>query len=197
MKIPDLSVRKAYRKLFFLWLGRAFLFYILFLGLFAAWLFGIKGYRIEKNIQKNYAEFLIKQNDVFVAHMIDFNQMTSSSSREYAFEEKTAIGNELTQQNEFLIYMQTHAPDSSNSDYIDIYQDMLQIYGFYIQGEAMIAEYCYDYQKPRIAEDVVNTGEQYTMGTELCNMFGNMILNNYRYINEVRSTNYESKFVIR
>jgi hypothetical protein len=30
------------------------------------------------------------------------------------------------------------------------------------------------------------------MGQELCNIMGNMILNNFRYINEIRGTNYQS-----
>ena len=64
----------------------------------------------------------------------------------------------------------------------------------------MQAEYVYAYKDNYIPDEKFSDKtvrlETYTMGTSLCNMMGNMMLNNYTYINDVRNTNYESKFEI-
>ena len=64
----------------------------------------------------------------------------------------------------------------------------------------MIAEYCYAYTDNYTLEneysDKAVSIEKYTMGKEMCNMMGNMVLNNYRYINDIRGTNYQSKYNI-
>jgi hypothetical protein len=129
--------------------------------------------------------------------MIEFEALTSQTGVVYSETDKAAIAAILEEQNEFLRTMQKLAPNEDNADYLDIYQDMLQIYAFYIQGEVMKAEYCYNYDNNYVLENEYTNSttslETYTMGQELCNMMGNMILNNFKYINQVRGTNYESK----
>ena len=56
----------------------------------------------------------------------------------------------------------------------------------------MQAEYVYAYKDNYIPDEKFSDKtvrlETYTMGTSLCNMMGNMMLNNYTYINDVRNT---------
>lgn len=190
---------RDYRRFFFLWLRRVIIGYILGMTIFFVYLFAVQGLNIEwvGGVQRNYGKFLVKQNDKFITQMIEFEALTSQTGVVYSETDKAAIAANLEKQNEFLKTMQKLAPNEDNADYLDIYQDMLQIYAFYIQGEVMKAEYCYNYDKNYVLEnEYVNNEtslETYTMGQELCNMMGNMILNNFKYINQVRGTNYESK----
>ena len=187
------------KRFFLLWMRRLIIAYILCIAAYFVYVFAIQGATISfvGNIQKKYAKYLVEQSDVFVDYMIDFNLMTSDTKREYTENEKIQIKENLEKQNEFLANLQKRAPDETNSDYRDLYQDMLQIFAFYIQGETMMAEYCYSYSDNYTLENEYsdqNVGlETYTMGKELCNMMGNMILNNFRYINEIRGTEYQSK----
>lgn len=187
------------KRFFLLWMRRLIIAYILCIAAYFVYVFAIQGATISLvgNIQKKYAKYLVEQSDVFVDYMIDFNLMTSDTKREYTENEKIQIKENLEKQNEFLANLQKRAPNETNSDYRDLYQDMLQIFAFYIQGETMMAEYCYSYSDNYTLENEYsdqNVGlETYTMGKELCNMMGNMILNNFRYINEIRGTEYQSK----
>ena len=187
------------KRFFFLWLRRLIIGYVLCMSIYFIWLFAIQGVTIDYvgNVQRNYAKFLVNQNDEFIGYMIEFEALTSKTNAVYTDSEKDAIKTNLEKQNEFLQMMQKRAPNEKNSDYLDIYQDMLQIYAFYIQGEIMKAEYCYKYDSNFTLENSFSGSgaslESYTMGQELCNMMGNMILNNFKYINEIRDTNYSSK----
>jgi hypothetical protein len=182
-----------------LWCKRLIIGYFICMTIYFIWLFAIQGATIQfnTNIQKNYAKFLVSQNDEFVTYMMEFEALTSETGREYSSAEKEAIKNNLVKQNELLKSLQKKSPEDKNNDYIDLYQDTLQLYAFYIQGEVMIAEYCYAYTDNYTLEDQYSNSssslEQYTMGKELCNMMGNMILNNYKYINEIRNTDIKSK----
>ena len=190
------------KRFFLLWLRRYLICYFLIIAAFLVYVFGVQGTRIEwvGHIQRNYAKYLVSQNDVFVESMMEFEALTSKTGIEYSDSEKAQIREILAEQNEFLNKLQKRSPNESNSDYMDLYQDMLQIFAFYIQGEIMMAEYCYAYTDSHIPENEFSgdgTGlESYTMGKEMCNMMGNMILNNYRYINEIRGTNHASRFNI-
>lgn len=187
------------KRFFLLWMRRLVVGYVLCMAAYFIWLFAIQGVTIDYvgGIQRNYAKFLVEQNDEFITEMIEFEALTAKTNAVYSESEKAAIKANLERQNAFLQKMQKRAPDESNSDYIDIYQDMLQIYAFYIQGEVMKAEYCYKYDTNFTLENQFSGDgaslESYTMGQELCNMMGNMILNNFKYINDIRDTNYKSK----
>ena len=186
------------KRFFFLWLRRLIVCYITAMAIYFVYVFAVQGVQISwvGDVQRNYAKFLVKQNDEFVNYMIEFEDLTSKTGSEYTEEEKALIKANLEKQNEFLSKLQKRSPSESNADYLDLYQDMLQIFAFYIQGEVMKAEYCYAYSDNYTLENQYsdNTAgmETYTMGQELCNLMGNMILNNFRYINEVRGTNYQS-----
>lgn len=186
------------KRFFLLWLRRFIICYFAIMAIYFTYVFAIKKTKVTfiGNIQRNYAKFLVEQNDEFVNYMIEFEDLTSKTNDEYSDEEKDLIKQNLEKQNAFLSNLQKRAPNDSNSDYLDLYQDMLQIFAFYIQGEVMKAEYCYAYSNNYTLENKYsdkNVGmETYTMGQELCNMMGNMILNNFRYINEIRGTNYQS-----
>lgn len=190
------------KRFFLLWMRRLIIGYVLCMGIYFVWLFAIQGVTIDYvgNVQKKYGKFLVEQNDVFIEYMVEFEGLTSKTKAVYTEGEKEAIRDNLNKQNEFLKKMQQRAPNEKNSDYIDIYQDMLQIYAFYIQGEVMKAEYCYQYTDNFTLENSFSGSsaslESYTMGQELCNMMGNMILNNVKYINDVRDTTYSSKYNI-
>lgn len=187
------------KRFFFLWVRRLIIGYVLCMSVYFIWLFAIQGVTIDYvgNVQRNYAKFLVNQNDEFIGYMIEFEALTAKTNAVYTDSEKDAIKTNLEKQNDFLQMMQKRAPNEKNSDYLDIYQDMLQIYAFYIQGEIMKAEYCYKYDSNFTLENSFSGSgaslESYTMGQELCNMMGNMILNNFKYINEIRDTNYTSK----
>jgi flagellar basal body-associated protein FliL len=190
---------KRFRKL---WIKRVLIGYLLCMTVYVIYLFAFQGLNITwtGGIQKNYAKYLVKQNDEFIGYMIEFKGLTYKTDAEYTEAEKTAIKENLEKQNEFLKNLQKNSPNTDNADYLDLYQDMLQIFAFYIQGEVMKAEYCYNYKINGILEsessDKAASKERYTMGDELCNMMGNMVLNNVRYINEIRQTNYQSEYNI-
>lgn len=190
--------RRDAKRFFFLWLRRLIVCYVIAMAAYFVYVFSIQGVKISfvGNIQRNYAKFLVEQNDEFVSYMIEFEGLTSKTGSEYTEEEKAMIRKNLEKQNTFLASLQKRSPNENNSDYLDLYQDMLQIFAFYIQGEVMKAEYCYAYSENYTLENQYSDKtvgmETYTMGQELCNMMGNMILNNFRYINEIRSTNYQS-----
>ena len=192
----ELRDNKRFTKL---WIKRLVIGYVICMTLYFIWLFAFQGATISfnGNIQRNYAKFLIDKNDEFVTYMMEFEALTQTTGKVYSYEQKEAIKNNLVKQNEFLKKLQKQSPEDKNNDYLDIYQDMLQIYAFHIQGEIMIAEYCYAYTDNFTLEDQYSDSvaslEQYTMGKELCNMMGNMILNNYKYVNDIRDTTYESK----
>lgn len=197
MALEEKRQRDA-KRFFLLWLRRLIIGYVIAMAAYFVYVFAIQGATITYvgNIQRKYAKFLVEQNDEFVNYMIEFEDLTSKTGSEYTEEEKILIEENLEKQNQFLANLQKRSPDESNQDYLDLYQDMLQIYAFYIQGEAMKAEYCYAYSDNYTLEnqysDATAGMETYTMGQELCNIMGNMILNNFRYINEIRGTNYQS-----
>lgn len=190
------------KRFFLLWLRRYLICYILIVAAFLIYFFGYQGVKIEfiGNVQKNYAKYLVEQNDVFVASMMEFEAIASKTGVEYSDAEKAAMQEILNEQNEFLNKLQKRSPNEENADFMDLYQDMLQIFAFYIQGEIMMAEYCYSYTDNKVIENEFSGNgiglETYTMGKEMCNMMGNMILNNFKYINEIRGTDYRSKYNI-
>jgi hypothetical protein len=185
-----------------LWIKRFFIAYIACIAIYFIYLFAFQGFSISYvgNVQREYGKFLVESNDEFIGYMVEFEVLTQKVDSVYSESEKEQIRENLERQNNFLKKMQKHAPNDKNQDYMDIYQDMLQIYAFFIQGEIMQAEYCYNYDSNFTLENAFSGSEvsleQYTMGKELCNMMGNMILNNYKYINEIRNTTYTSKYNI-
>ncbi len=199
IKINQAKRERDQKRFTLMWVKRFIIAYILCLAIYAVYLFAFQGLTIEfiGNIQKEYAKYLVKQNDEFVTLMIEFEGLTSKTNEKYTESEKAAIQENLNKQNKFLQTLQKRAPNEDNADYSDLYQDMLQIYAFYIQGEIMQAEYCYAFDSTFTLENKYSNAETsletYTMGKELCNMFGNMILNNYKYINDIRDTAYKSQ----
>lgn len=191
------------KRFFWLWMRRVLIGYVLCMAVFFVYLFVGQGLNISYvgNIQKNYAKFLINQNDTFIDYMIEFEALTVDTEVEYSANRKAAIKENLEKQNAFLKKLQKLPPDQTNTDYLDLYQDMLQIFAFYIQGEVMKAEYCYSYDPNATLESQFTNSaaskENYTMGQELCNMMGNMILNNFKYINAIRDTAFKSKHNIQ
>lgn len=205
----EISTREAERRnrdakrFFFVWVRRLIIFYILGLLLYFAYMHFVAGLTISYTggIQRNYAKYLVKTNDEFVSSMIEFNTLTADTGRAYTDQEKQLIKECLDKQNELLTELQKTSPNEKNLDYIALYQDILQTYAFYIQGEVMKAEYCYAYTDNEVLENKYSTSEHgietYTMGDELCNMMGNVILNNYTYINSIRGTSFKSKHNIQ
>ena len=194
--------RTISKRMFKRWCLRTVIGYVVVMTGICIYLFGFSGWTPNPNrrIQKNYALYLTEQNDAFIDSMIEFTSMTKQTGQVYSPEQKAEIQRKLNEQNDFLKEMQLYSPSEQNQDYLDLYQDMLRMYAFYIQGETMVAEYCYNYSdntSPEGEKAQAGSYESYTTGSELCNMFGNMILNNFTYINDVRHTDYQSKFDIR
>lgn len=199
LKINQAKRERDQKRFTMMWVKRFIIAYLLCMAIYAIYLFAFQGLSIEfvGNIQKEYAKFLVKQNDEFVTLMVEFEALTDKTNETYTEVEKEAIQANLEKQNEFLKKMQRRSPNEKNADYMDLYQDILQIYAFYIQGEIMIAEYCYAFDNTFTLENQYSNSETsletYTTGKGLCNMFGNMILNNYKYINDIRDTSYQSQ----
>lgn len=151
-------------------------------------------------IQENYGQYLTDIQDKFIERTLEYTAITEDTERLYSNTEKANIESELVKQNDILKELQKNPPNEDNLDYSNIYNDIMKIMAFYIQGETMQAEYIYGY-KDKYLPDEEQSGkvvrlETYTMGAALCNVMGNMMLNNYRYINEVRNTNFNSKYII-
>lgn len=185
------------------WILRFFILYLLFLIGYCSYLYFAMDVRIslKEDYQKNYGQYLVDIQDKMVGHSLDFNSMVEDTERVYTDAEKDKIKDELVSQNDLLKNLQLNPPNSDNEDYALIYKDVLKIFGFYIQGETMQAEYVYGYKDSYIADEEYSDSttrlETYTMGTSLCNLMGNMMLNNYKYINDVRGTDYSSKYNIQ
>ena len=109
------------KRFFFLWVRRFIIGYVLCMSIYFIWLFAIQGVTIDYvgNVQRNYAKFLVNQNDEFIGYMIEFEALTSKTNAVYTDSEKNAIKTNLEKQNEFLQMMQKRAPDEKNSDYLD------------------------------------------------------------------------------
>lgn len=185
------------------WILRFFILYLIFLIGYSLYLYCVMDVRIslKENYQTNYGQYLINTQDKMVEHSLNFNSMVEDTERVYTDTEKDKIKDELVSQNDLLKNLQLNPPNSDNQDYALIYKDILKIFGFYIQGETMQAEYIYGYKNDYIADEKFSDSttkiETYTMGTSLCNLMGNMMLNNYKYINDVRKTDYSSKYNIQ
>ena len=199
LKINQAKRERDQKRFTMMWIKRFIVAYLLCMVVYVVYLFAFQGLTIEfiGNIQKEYAKFLVQENDEFVTLMVEFEALTSKTQETYTDAEKEAIQQNLEKQNEFLKKLQKRSPNADNADYVDLYQDILQIYAFYIQGEIMIAEYCYAFDATFTLENQYSNSETsletYTTGKGLCNMFGNMILNNYKYINDIRDTSYKSQ----
>lgn len=189
-------------KEFLTWIILFALCWFLFTGAYIGYLYFVKDVRITpvSTIQDNYAKFLVEKHDHFLDSIIEFEAATKKTTSVYSKEELDAIQALLLEQNGILKDLQKFPPDTNNEDYYPIYQDALKIISFYIQGEIMKMEYVYNYKdfylpEEELSGDIVGI-ETYTIGHELCNLMGNMLLNNYIYINQVRDTKIPSKFDI-
>lgn len=196
MKDPITKIKKPH------WVMRFFILYFIFLVFYIAWLYFVMDVRITKkvDVQLDYGQYLVDTQDKMIERTLEFAGLAEDTNRVYTDEEKERITNELLKQNKLLKELQKNPPNESNEDYVQIYNDILKIFSFYIQGETMQANYIYGYKDhyladEKFADDTVRQ-ETYTMGLALCNMMGNMMLNNYTYINNVRNTQYESKYTI-
>lgn len=189
-------------KEFFKWTLALLICWIIFIVSYLGYLYFFKDVRIEftSKIQENYAEFLVKEHDNFLDSIIEFEAITSKIDKVYSEEEIEIIEKLLLEQNSILKRLQQYPPDATNEDYFGIYQDSLKIISFYIQGEIMKTEYIYNYKEEYLPDEELSGEiirvETYTIGHQLCNIMANMLLNDYKYINEVRGTNFESKFNI-
>ena len=196
----DIPENKSIKKTH--WIRLFFICYFIFLIGYCAYLFIFMDVRItlNKDVQKNYGQYLVDMQDKIVEHSLIFDKLVEDTERVYTDEEKESIKQELLDQNDLLKKLQATVPDETNEDYALVYKDILKIFGLYIQGETMQAEYIYGYKDSYIADEINSDKtvrmETYTMGTALCNMMGNMMLNNYTYINDVRNTTFESKYTI-
>lgn len=184
------------------WVLRFFLLYLLFIVLYCLYLYVFMDVRItiKPDIQKEYGKYLVEMQDKMVGQTLDFANLVEDVNRQYTDREKDRIKDELVKQNELLKELQINSPDETNNDYTDIYKDMVKIFSFYIQGETMQSEYIYAYKNEYIADEKMSDEnvriETYTLGSSLCEVMGNMMLNNYNYINAVRETDYQSSYTI-
>lgn len=153
-----------------------------------------------KAIQDNYAKYMVEKNDEFIDYMLEFEEMMSTPQRMYSEEEVSELSKNLVKQNALMKTLQKNPPNTENKDYLEIYKDYLKLYAFYIQGEVMRVEYVSAYKPEYTLEEIQNgtdaKDETYIMGVELCNMMGALILENSILVNEIRGTNYNSKFDI-
>lgn len=184
------------------WVLRFFLLYLSFIVVYCLYLYVFMDVRItiKPDIQKEYGKYLVEMQDKMVGQTLDFANLVEDINRQYTDREKDRIKDELVKQNELLKELQINSPDEINNDYMNIYKDMVKIFSFYIQGETMQSEYIYAYKDEYIADEKMsdeNTRiETYTLGSSLCEVMGNMMLNNYDYINNVRGTDYQSSYTI-
>lgn len=148
------------------------------------YLFLVKGMTIKENPQHNYAKFLIKNNDKMIELMFYFED-NSPKEKEYTEEDKEALSNKIIEQNDLVKYLQENPPDEKNQDYLEIYNDLLKSYAFFIQGEIMEMEKIYG-ETDRM--------EKMILGQNLQNMMGNVIIELNDKINAIRGTNIKYKY---
>ena len=81
------------KRFFFLWVRRLIVGYVLCMSVYFIWLFAIQGVTIDYvgNVQRNYAKFLVNQNDEFIGYMIEFEALTAKTNAVYTDSEKNAI----------------------------------------------------------------------------------------------------------
>lgn len=148
------------------------------------YLFLVKGMTIKENPQYNYAKFLISNNDKMIELMFYFEE-NSPKEKEYTEEDKEALSNKIIEQNDLVKYLQENPPDEKNQDYLEIYNDLLKSYAFFIQGEIMEMEKIYG-ETDRM--------EKMILGQNLQNMMGNVIIELNDKINAIRGTNIKYKY---
>ena len=148
------------------------------------YLFLVKGMTIKENPQYNYAKFLINNNDKMIELMFYFEE-NSPKEKEYTEEDKEALSNNIIEQNDLVKYLQENPPDEKNQDYLEIYNDLLKSYAFFIQGEIMEMEKIYG-ETDRM--------EKMILGQNLQNMMGNVIIELNDKINAIRGTNIKYKY---
>ncbi len=148
------------------------------------YLFLVKGMTIKENPQYNYAKFLINNNDKMIELMFYFEE-NSPKEKEYTEEDKEALSNKIIEQNDLVKYLQENPPDKKNQDYLEIYNDLLKSYAFFIQGEIMEMEKIYG-ETDRM--------EKMILGQNLQNMMGNVIIELNDKINAIRGTNIKYKY---
>lgn len=148
------------------------------------YLFLVKGMTIKENPQYNYAKFLINNNDKMIELMFYFEE-NSPKEKEYTEEDKEALSNKIIEQNDLVKYLQENPPDEKNQDYLEIYNDLLKSYAFFIQGEIMEMEKIYG-ETDRM--------EKMILGQNLQNMMGNVIIELNDKINAIRGTNIKYKY---
>lgn len=148
------------------------------------YLFLVKGMTIKENPQYNYAKFLINNNDKMIELMFYFEE-NSPKEKEYTEEDKEALSNNIIEQNDLVKYLQENPPNEKNQDYLEIYNDLLKSYAFFIQGEIMEMEKIYG-ETDRM--------EKMILGQNLQNMMGNVIIELNDKINAIRGTNIKYKY---
>lgn len=150
------------------------------------YLYFFRGMRIMNNPQKNYAKFLIENNDKLIDLFFEFDQKTNKEKIEYTEEEKNSLKDLILKQDNIVKLLQRYPPNENNKDYEELYNDMLESYFLFIQGELMEMEKIY-------GEDDVGE-ERLILGRALENMMGNIIIEFGEKVNAVRNTDIPYKW---
>lgn len=134
------------------------------------------------NPQDNYAEFLIDLNNQFVLGMYNFANLQEDLDGENGNEKiSEEMSNIVIEQNELVKKLKETAPNEENEDYMEIAENMREMYLFYLQGEIYILEQTYSIPAER---DSSLLG----MGNALTNTMGDAILKLPDKINSIRNT---------
>lgn len=169
---------------------------LIIIGLFSLYEYlhikeGFTIYFSNYDIQTEYARFLIEINDDFVDKMVLFENITRNkeSYEDYAESEKEQLTNIILAENTILSRLDNTSPNDSNLDYNELYENVLQSYALYIQGQLMKMEYI-------LQTDVGLSYERYKLGDSVTNLIGNFIIEYGELSNKVRTTTYECKYKV-
>jgi len=181
------------------WIISFIVSYLLVMSIYIGYCVNSRGLQIKfpQKIQTNYAKYLVEENDKFVDNMIEFETLLKTYKREFSNTELDVINKNVEAKNNIMIDLQKNPPDYTNKDYSEVYKDILKVYAFYIQGEVMRVEYISAYKNDYTMEEIkAGTDakeEKYTMGIQLCNMMGSMVLEDPNIINKIKTTTVVSR----
>lgn len=174
---------------------------ILFLGLIIFILFGVyqffhytKGFTIyfqNYSLENEYGRFLIEINDKFIENMISFDDTSSEGKdfSEYTDFDKEKLSNIIIAEGNLISRLENTAPSDKNLDYKELYQNMLESYALYIQGQVMKMDYIYQTQEGM-------DSERFTLGDSLTTLIGNFIIEYNVLVNNVRNTDYDFTYSV-
>lgn len=149
------------------------------------------------DIQEQYGRFLIETNDDFIDRMNMFENIAIADKKQedYTDKEKEKLDNIVIAENTLLSNLENTPPTDINSDYKEVYDNMLQAYALYIQGQIIKMEFIYDV-KDENSTVTSTSDEKFVLGDSVSNLTGNFIIEYNQIIQDIRKTNYKMKYSV-